>query len=421
MALIKCPECGKEISDKAESCPNCGCPIEKMEKTLIENDENGTSESQDVMELRENDKVPTKEERKSFSKKQKGILLIGCGVIVIALLVFLLTGNIRTYSTGKKLIQERKYGEAVQKFDKIKSYKDSEKLLEECNFQIALSNIKIGKYDEALSLLLQLKKTDKVEEAINECNYEKALLLIEDGKFSKAISLLEVTSYKKYEDSHLKLSEAKCLYAEQLLVEKEPEKALDVLSGINEPTEKSQELLIQVKYEIGLMYYQKEDIPKAIEYLTGLNYKDSEKIINDINENECGLEDFVTRYNNMMHELDRRGQIAVDLSFDSLKTGKVTLMSDAILSLNNDSLEKDVKVDISNFNFYLNDLDDYSLSFAMSELYATISAFDPDSTYDSVENIVSHILDDGQYDENGIHYVNYSEKGLLFIVGTRTE
>lgn len=28
MALIKCNECGHTISDKAESCPNCGCPIE---------------------------------------------------------------------------------------------------------------------------------------------------------------------------------------------------------------------------------------------------------------------------------------------------------------------------------------------------------------------------------------------------------
>lgn len=27
MALIKCPECSKEISDKANSCPNCGCPL----------------------------------------------------------------------------------------------------------------------------------------------------------------------------------------------------------------------------------------------------------------------------------------------------------------------------------------------------------------------------------------------------------
>lgn len=30
MALIKCPECGKEISDKAESCINCGYPLLKM-------------------------------------------------------------------------------------------------------------------------------------------------------------------------------------------------------------------------------------------------------------------------------------------------------------------------------------------------------------------------------------------------------
>lgn len=27
IALIKCPECGKEISDKASSCPNCGTPL----------------------------------------------------------------------------------------------------------------------------------------------------------------------------------------------------------------------------------------------------------------------------------------------------------------------------------------------------------------------------------------------------------
>lgn len=28
MALIKCPDCGKEISSSAKSCPNCGRPLE---------------------------------------------------------------------------------------------------------------------------------------------------------------------------------------------------------------------------------------------------------------------------------------------------------------------------------------------------------------------------------------------------------
>lgn len=30
MALIKCPECGREVSDKATSCPTCGCPIHEI-------------------------------------------------------------------------------------------------------------------------------------------------------------------------------------------------------------------------------------------------------------------------------------------------------------------------------------------------------------------------------------------------------
>lgn len=29
MSLIKCPECGQEISDKAPTCPHCGAPLAK--------------------------------------------------------------------------------------------------------------------------------------------------------------------------------------------------------------------------------------------------------------------------------------------------------------------------------------------------------------------------------------------------------
>ena len=41
MALIKCPECGKEFSDKAPACPNCGYPIEYVvpESKNIKNDD----------------------------------------------------------------------------------------------------------------------------------------------------------------------------------------------------------------------------------------------------------------------------------------------------------------------------------------------------------------------------------------------
>ena len=34
MTLIKCPECGKEISDNANKCPNCGNPMYVKKETF---------------------------------------------------------------------------------------------------------------------------------------------------------------------------------------------------------------------------------------------------------------------------------------------------------------------------------------------------------------------------------------------------
>lgn len=36
MALISCPECGKEISDKAKQCIHCGMPMDEFNKTVTQ-------------------------------------------------------------------------------------------------------------------------------------------------------------------------------------------------------------------------------------------------------------------------------------------------------------------------------------------------------------------------------------------------
>lgn len=56
MALIKCPECGKEISDKAEKCPSCGYPITGEKETKVN------------AEVAENDSSSEKEEREEPSE-----------------------------------------------------------------------------------------------------------------------------------------------------------------------------------------------------------------------------------------------------------------------------------------------------------------------------------------------------------------
>lgn len=38
MALIKCSECGKEVSDQAKICPNCVNPIKEENNKMTKND-----------------------------------------------------------------------------------------------------------------------------------------------------------------------------------------------------------------------------------------------------------------------------------------------------------------------------------------------------------------------------------------------
>lgn len=49
---MKCPECGKEISDKASSCPDCECPIEIQKAEVF-----GNISDQPITEQTSNKKI----------------------------------------------------------------------------------------------------------------------------------------------------------------------------------------------------------------------------------------------------------------------------------------------------------------------------------------------------------------------------
>lgn len=55
MSLIKCIECGKEISEYADKCPNCGCPVEisKHDKYTVTLTNGGKSKIKVISKLRE--------------------------------------------------------------------------------------------------------------------------------------------------------------------------------------------------------------------------------------------------------------------------------------------------------------------------------------------------------------------------------
>ena len=112
MALINCPECGKEISEKAGSCPNCGCPLNTIEKAVEE-----SKKTDGVHYARPTGSLPKREEKK---RKKKTWIWIVVGVIVLFVLVGSSGGNSEDVKevavegkTNEGVVAEEKSNEAV--------------------------------------------------------------------------------------------------------------------------------------------------------------------------------------------------------------------------------------------------------------------------------------------------------------------
>lgn len=123
MALIKCPECGEEISDKAVKCPKCGAefPVEKPQKVCKECGEVlGDEETVchkcgcPIENQQEEKQTPEIKGKKPFSKKY---LVFAIGMVVI---IGLITG-IGIKSLNKKKLIEQQNAE-VQELKEYNQY-----------------------------------------------------------------------------------------------------------------------------------------------------------------------------------------------------------------------------------------------------------------------------------------------------------
>nr|DAG64025.1 MAG TPA: zinc-ribbon containing domain protein [Caudoviricetes sp.] len=91
MGLIKCPDCGKEVSDKANVCINCGFPIEEYLKEQAEQrrklakqlEQKAKQDQQDDIDRRRYDGL--KDKRNVFCETKEGIISIHDGRLKVQL------------------------------------------------------------------------------------------------------------------------------------------------------------------------------------------------------------------------------------------------------------------------------------------------------------------------------------------------
>lgn len=92
MAIIKCPECKNDVSEYANKCPNCGCPITVIKNNQIKNIETKVKD----LERKNRKSIEAKEFQKVLdvtkipkNKPRINVFLIIGAIIIIAVISFM--------------------------------------------------------------------------------------------------------------------------------------------------------------------------------------------------------------------------------------------------------------------------------------------------------------------------------------------
>lgn len=136
MALIKCPECGKDISDTLKSCIHCGFVLRKTEEKTND-DAVLKSDNADKKTDEHSNQTKKITPKKSNSKKILTIVISTLLIMGLACLVILVIIPSINYNKATEFLKNGEYNQAVAAFDKAIGYKDSEKQILEAKYLMA--------------------------------------------------------------------------------------------------------------------------------------------------------------------------------------------------------------------------------------------------------------------------------------------
>lgn len=229
MALLKCPECGREVSSEADHCPNCGYPVIKMkdlasksdsgsgdgesvvegnpskpdekENTLAQNDSTSEPNNTDqadkgqsvIVDDKKNNSAETPKKKKN--KKTVGIVIgIIAAAVVIGIIAYFSTANLRAYNNADNAYTSGDYNTALTVFTQLGDYKDSANRAKECIYKIAIQEYEAEDFQKALEDFKSISDYKDASDQAADCEYQ----LSTDGQFFRA---LRKGLYERWDDS----------------------------------------------------------------------------------------------------------------------------------------------------------------------------------------------------------------------------
>ncbi len=212
-----CTNCGNELLNDAETCPNCGRVIEAPPSV--------TEEGIPLSLPSETAAPPQK------PSKKKAFLAAGAAVVLIAILAIAIPRivaairNNNTYKAAMKLQEETLYLEAIEKIKSIpdyEEYKDSADKIIEFTYLNGKKLYGEGQFDDAIATFNDISDYEDSKDLIVEVTYEKASSIFMGGNYDEAIGILNtIPDYPKTNDliREIQYTKATTAYAESRLKE----------------------------------------------------------------------------------------------------------------------------------------------------------------------------------------------------------
>lgn len=344
------------MNDKNNSTLN-----EQTEKEELLDHKNHESESIDLTKEKERN-------LKHFSKRGK--LILACvgilSVVIISVLIYAGTDNLRSYRKAKKMMDNHQYHEALQILDDLGDYQDSYEQICECRYQMGLSFIEEKEYDDALEIFTELIDKDYKDSSDkkNLCEYEITKQIFDNGDYLLASEYFHSLAERNYKDS--------------------------------------EELYKKSLYEMGKKYIEEKSYADAMGCLEGLNYEDSEELLNSIQNGDYSLNKFIKRYNKMAELVRKKQKVSIkNLNINDVIDNEIKTSTGATISFNKSSDEKlDCRYEIESFMWYKKGWVFVDSNNLIADVWCTIAAYDPNNAYEVVGNILSDLIDstdDGMY------------------------
>ena len=156
MGLIKCPDCGKKVSDRLDSCPKCGCPF--TDEIKLQNIPDGISSAK------------TKES-KFVNKKKAVVIAFICvaAVIATAVLIFVLNFKNMQVKKANEYIANYQYSKAVNVLERYKNDDDVKNIYEKAEFMTTDEGQFILDFSQGLMKRWSISNTDNNEETYRKC------------------------------------------------------------------------------------------------------------------------------------------------------------------------------------------------------------------------------------------------------------